>query len=368
MIDLQEICCQQHISRQGGIELSKNAALGGVKGWQQLQIIGFFKVKEVGYVQSDRGLGLTISVESDNSVAFSYFDERKFTHLHFLIFLRSLQAEPFSIADNQFNPRFQPCYSLLEANIPCVVWSEDAIAHYGVPTVLFQLQVLVPNIDEAANVLIQKGWYSGENAQTKFGNASLSSAHRCLMPPIDSSQTAKSVIWTPIMGPPPPPSKGPPGPVKTILLPAVEWNFILPRDYQHPNGGCQMSLFPLLPDLLDALIDKLLDDPLTDSMFWGHLAVLIAYLYGYVPVIREKSFAKKLKLDHRQFHFDWLSGMSTGTLPFIHHERRIRDALREGTYQLRDCSTDRNDETLFTAKTEARIMASRPSPFSHEDY
>lgn len=102
-------------------------------------------------------------------------------------------------------------------------------------------------------------------------------------------------------------------------------------------------------------------------MFWGHLAVLIAYLYGYVPVLREKSFAMKLKYDHRQFHFDWLSGMSTG-LPFIRHERPIRDALRKGTYELRDCSADRNDETLFTAKTEARIIASGPSPFSSEDY
>lgn len=272
------------------------------------------------------------------------------------------------MADGQFNPRFQPCYLLLEANIPCIVWCEDAVAHYDVPTVVFQLHVLVPNIDEAAKVLIQKGWTLGENTQTKFGNAPLNSAHRCLTPPIDSSRKANPVIWTPGMGPPPPPSKELPGPTITILLPAAEWNFTLPESNQYPRGGFQSSLFPPLPELLDALIDKLLDDPLTNSLFWGHLAVLIAYLYGYVLVLKEKSFAEKLKYDHRQFHFDWLSGMSTGTLPFIRHERSIRDALRKGTYQFRDCSADRGDETLFTAKIQARIMASRSSPFSPADY
>ena len=147
----------------------------------------------------------------------------------------------------------------------------------------------------------------------------------------------------------------------------MEWNGILPKSNLHPCDVFQTGLFHSLPELLDGLVDKLLDDPLTESMFWGHLAVMIAYLYGYVPFLRGKSIAEKLIYDHRQFHFDWLSGMSTGTLPFIRHDA-IRDALRRGTYQLRDCSAGHDDETLFTAKIQARIMASRPSPFSPEDY
>src|SRR4051812_8728567 len=99
------------------------------------------------------------------------------------------------MADDPVNARFQPCYSLLEAGIPCVVWCEDAVGYYGVPTVVFDLYVLVSDIDEAAKVLIQEGWSLGDNTQTKIGNAPLNSAHRCLMPPIDP--TAKSKIWTP---------------------------------------------------------------------------------------------------------------------------------------------------------------------------
>ena len=49
---------------------------------------------------------------------------------------------------------------------------------------------------------------------------------------------------------------------------------------------------------------------------------------------------------------------------FICHEREIRNALREGRFKLCDCSADQEDESLFTAKVQARIMASMVSPFS----
>ncbi|CAM6003745.1 unnamed protein product [Sphagnum balticum] len=151
---------------------------------------------------------------------------------------------------------------------------------------------------------------------------SLRSAHHRLTPPIDDTQNRPA--WSPGMGPPPPPSKIPPGPTTTILLPASEWNFTFPLIIQ--------SFFPPLPELVDALIDKLLDTPLTDTI-WNQLAVLIAYLNvnGYVPI-----------------HY-----VMNG---------KIRNRLREGKFQLCDCSASQEDESLFTAKVQARIMASMASP------
>lgn len=251
-------------------------------------------------------------------------------------------------------PRYQPCYTLRDNNIPCVMWCEDAVAHYGAPTVVFSLYLLVPNIDQAAEILAQNGWQRQDESQSKFGNAPLRSAHHRLAPPADADLNLPP-RWSPEMGPRPPPSKEPPGPTITILLPASAWN------YQFPETG-DKSIIPSLPALLDGLIDTLLDDPLTESMYWIHLVVLIGYLYGYVPAVKQKSFAEELNYTHRQFHYDRLSGM-TSSLPFIHHARKIREALRNGTYQLCDCSADRNDETLFTAKAEARIRALTPSPF-----
>ncbi|CZR55636.1 uncharacterized protein PAC_05524 [Phialocephala subalpina] len=253
--------------------------------------------------------------------------------------------------------RFQPCYLLRDSNIPCVIWGEDAVGYYGVPTVVFSFYILVPDIDQAAEVLIQRGWHLEDSAQTKFGNIPLRSAHHHLTPPIDVTQNEPA--WSPGMGPPPPPSKKPPGPTTTILLPASEWNFTFPSIIE--------SFFPPLPELLDALIDKLLDGPLTDGI-WNQLTVLIAYLYGYVPALKEKSFAEHLKYEHRQYHYDALSGMTTGTVPFILHEREIRDALREGRFQLCDCSADQEDESLFTAKVQARLLALNGPPFSAEEY
>lgn len=254
-------------------------------------------------------------------------------------------------------PRYQPCYILQDSNIPCVVWCEDAVAHYGVPTVVFSLYLLVPDIEVAAGILMETGWIHEDENNTRFGNALLRSAHRRLTPPVDAT---KSALWRPEMDPPPPPSKEPPGPTTTILLPASQWNF----DF---SGTSEQSFIPPLPALLDGLIDTLLDDPLTDSMFWGHLCVLIGHLYGYTPALKCESFAEELKYEHRQFHYDPLSGMSTGTLPFIHHQRKIREALRNNTHELCDCSADRDDENLFTAKAQARIIALTP-PFPLDIY
>ncbi|TVY38393.1 hypothetical protein LSUB1_G006363 [Lachnellula subtilissima] len=253
--------------------------------------------------------------------------------------------------------RFQPCYVLRDNDIPCVIWGEDAVGYYGVPTVVFTFYILVPDIDKAANILIQRGWHLEDNAQSQFGNHPLSSAHRRLMPPIDMTE---NIRIQPSRGPPPPPSKLPPGPTMTILLPATEWHFTFPSVLE--------GFFPPLPALLDALIDRLLDnDPLANEN-WSHLAILIAYLYSYVPALKEKSFAEYLKYEHRQYHYDSLSGMRTGTLPFVRHQRKVRDALRDGNHRLCDCSANQDDESLFTAKVEERLRALHASPCSPDEY
>lgn len=51
------------------------------------------------------------------------------------------------------------------------------------------------------------------------------------------------------------------------------------------------------------------------------------------------SFAKELKYDLQQFHYGLFSGVSS-SLPFILHERKIREALRYRTYHLCDGSAD----------------------------
>lgn len=55
--------------------------------------------------------------------------------------------------------------------VPCVVWFEDAIAHYGVPTVVFDLYILVPDISTAADVLAGAGWEPVQQEKAIIGGA-----------------------------------------------------------------------------------------------------------------------------------------------------------------------------------------------------
>ncbi|RDL42340.1 uncharacterized protein BP5553_02319 [Venustampulla echinocandica] len=257
-----------------------------------------------------------------------------------------------------FNPRFQPCYLLRESKIPCVVWFEDAVAHYGVPTIVFDFYILVPDTDLAAEVLVKAGWTLAKQKEPRIGTATVDTSHRCLNPPTPDRDCLPTK-WDGI-GTRPLPSKEPPGPTTTILLPAANWNFPLPR-FSHSRTVSYLDFFPPLLGLLDALIGSLLDNPHPDSSLWLHIMLHIGYLYQYVPALKKRDFAEGLKYEHRQYHFDTLSGMSEG-LPFVRHQRLIREKLRQGTIQLQECSADRNNEELFSGRREAEILALMPRP------
>lgn len=117
--------------------------------------------------------------------------------------------------------RLEPCDILRQHGIPCLVWFEDAIAAYGVPTVGFDLHILVPQIDEAAKVLVDNGWSSTKHEYGyHFMKELPSTAYRRLDPNREVNEALDT--W-----PPPLPTKDPPGPCVTILLPATDWKLPL---------------------------------------------------------------------------------------------------------------------------------------------
>jgi len=122
-------------------------------------------------------------------------------------------------------------------------------------------------------------------------------------------------------------------------------------------NGCSILKLILSNDLefdsgplgfnVDALIDSLLDPCSDESRLWTYLVFQIGYLYQYTPALKTQSSAKQLKYEHRQFHIDSLSGISTCTVPFALRRRAIREALRLGNYRLWGCSATRDNEDLF---------------------
>lgn len=226
--------------------------------------------------------------------------------------------------------RYEACHLLRADGIPSVCWFEDAIATYGVPTVVFDLYLLVRDIDTAAEVLFRHGWVSAPDQPSDtfhFLSEKSAKPHRRLALPA-----------------PPRESSGP-APTRTFLLAAADWNF--PSHYLVPS--ISHNFIPPLPALVDALIGSLLDAA-EDTELFSHLQMQVGYLYGHVPELKVMGFADNLKYEHRQFHLDSLSGMFIMSLPFIAHERQIREELREGKFQLRECSVSRRPsaDVLFS--------------------
>jgi hypothetical protein len=226
--------------------------------------------------------------------------------------------------------RHQPCLLLQEAGVPCVVWFEDALHHYGVPIVVFDLYLLVPDINQAAQVLLHKGWTHATaqpSSDMNFLARHPEIEHRRLNPP-GGDPGGQPLPW-----PPPLPGELRPSPVTTVLLPAADWKFPAEKLAAASLNGFS----PPLPALTDALIERLLDSP-HGSRLQGHVALQICYLYGHVRELRERSVAEELINENRQFHNDALYGMDIGTLPVLAHERQVRDELRNGKRRLEECS------------------------------
>ena len=216
-------------------------------------------------------------------------------------------------------PRYSVCQVLSDHQVPYTIWFEDALYHYRVPTVLFDLYILVPDLDEAAAVLVTAGWVIDSQGRHKIGNAKVDFPQRRLL--------------------------SPKGRTLAVLLPAEEWKF--PLIASPPVDHATNFSFPPLSGLIDALIETWLDCPSDDCMLLIHLACQISYLYAHAPGLKRREFAEEMKYEHRQFHFDVVAGMQTGTIPFRKHQRGIRDALRQGDYELRECSASRDNKDLF---------------------
>lgn len=213
--------------------------------------------------------------------------------------------------------RYALCRVLLANGIPCVCWFEDAIAHYGVPTAVFDLHVLVEDIDAAARLLLDNGWQAaGDQPNDRYSFISELGAegipHRRLVLPSPPGQPADKEPNT-----------------RTFLYKSTDWSFSTDRLRLSLDRS---TVFPRLPDLVDAMIDSWLDSR-EDTMIFGHLAMQVAYLYEYVPQLKTASFADQLQYEHRQFHYD-IPAILTFSLKFARHERIVRQQLRDGTGSL----------------------------------
>lgn len=206
--------------------------------------------------------------------------------------------------------RCEACSLLQRHGISCAIWFEDSVAYYGVPTVVFDLYLLVPNIQTAAKLLQEEHeWQLAPRQENDIydfleGSPALKVPlnYIRLIPPDWDEETEQ----------------------RTVLMPADIWNFTA-------FSPAPDQFFPSLPALVDSLIASWLDGlQATDNQLLDHVSLQLAYVYEYVAKAKEASFTEQLRPENRQFHLDCVAGGAIGTQPFLIQQREIRDRALKG--------------------------------------
>lgn len=213
--------------------------------------------------------------------------------------------------------RYKACRMLRQNGIGCLAWFEDALGAYGVNTVPFDLYIVVPNIVDAADILLSQGWNPYPPRKEDYYSFLWGfddQTYRRLLPVdwiSDSDFIAQSTHTREDLD-----NKQP----IAILLPASFWGL---TDDDLPQHG---SILPSLPVIANAMIARFLDSE-SDSRMEKHLGHQIIMMYTWVDEIKQLSFATNLSQEYRQFHLDAIRGEDIVTIPGAKLQRQKRAAL-----------------------------------------
>lgn len=259
-------------------------------------------------------------------------------------------------------PRYEACVTLYQNDIAYVVWFEDALWYYQVPTAAFHLYLLVLDLDRATDVLVSSGWTLDTLSRSKIAHIDVSTAQHRLSLPQPQAEMPIEIHTTP-------PSSMPQAPVhdRIVLLLATDWYFDLASN---STATIVSSIhLPRLPILLDCLIEALLEEDSDKAPIQGYIACQVAYLYEHNSKVKSKGFGSRLRHEHRQFHFDTVAGLPTVTRPGIRHEQSVRDALLEGSRTLCDLSIT-EEELMRGLPPKPKLPSSytEPMPLDHQDW
>lgn len=203
--------------------------------------------------------------------------------------MRRSSHEAADETTNALPIRYDACSIIWYADIPACVWGEDALAHLGVPTIVFGLFLIVPDVEAAAEKLKDEGYILGERPLAYKRKPEFSNYY--LPPHDDNANRGSQTIDDESTEKP-----------DVILLQASDWFWKLPASTSDVTDW-----FPELPAFLVAMFDKLLDlDPEEEFGLSLHLAIWIGYIYEYVDEVKEPNFQERIPPEYRQLHSDTL--------------------------------------------------------------
>lgn len=215
---------------------------------------------------------------------------------------------------------------LKDGGVLSMIWLEDALAYCYVPTAVFDLYLLVPDVERAARILSDRGYTPEPHSiysPLRPGSSPAVLLHCRLVPPGWRESPPEDLSWmyqTPVGDPPPE------RPAPVVLLDAAQWGV-----YEAEGHFDDDFRFAPLDLLLKGLITALLLSPDSrDGTDWQmHLMVMISHLYAYNPVLKHGCFAFELPFQLRRFHRDIVTDALRWTISGIRNARKVARERRQ---------------------------------------
>ena len=161
--------------------------------------------------------------------------------------------------------------ALKSCGIPCAVWGEDLLRHFGVPTIIFDHFLLVPNPESAASKLESLGFHPlPPNPRYRFLEELTRNSIRL------SHASGQHINDHPAV----------------VLLPADASHFSM--SLLSPKS----DINPPLSAVIESYIDTLLD---AETLYFRcHLRTHMAYLAEYVKDAKDPGFPGILRYKYQQ--------------------------------------------------------------------
>lgn len=186
--------------------------------------------------------------------------------------------------------RFEACPILWEAGITCIIWAEDALGSFGIPTGVNDVFLLVNDPPAAAQALRLSGMRDMPvNPMYKHIPQLSTEVIRLAHLPSSIVPTEDVNVVAGMVRP------------AVVLLSAKRWHYSLSSTVTDRD-----TYWPDMASTLNSLMATWMSLTEQDQGLIGHLGILMGYFYLYLEATQADDFANQLSREHRQLHFDLL--------------------------------------------------------------